>query len=51
MSKREFSDNCDEIVTDTTPTATPHPFAAWRAVYERKAVLQLGPLSRTALLH
>ena len=28
-------DNRDEIVTDTTPTATPHPFAAWRAVHER----------------
>ena len=28
-------DSRDEIVTDTTPTATPHPFAAWRAAHER----------------
>jgi len=31
-------DNRDEIVSDTTPTATPHPFAAWRAVHERNVV-------------
>jgi len=31
-------DNRDEIFTDTTPTATPHPFAAWRAVHERNVV-------------
>jgi nucleoside-diphosphate-sugar epimerase len=31
-------DNRDEIVTDTTPTATPHPFAAWQAVHERNVV-------------
>ena len=31
-------DSRDEIVTDTTPTATPHPFAAWRAVHERNVV-------------
>ena len=31
-------DNRDEIVTDTTPTANPHPFAAWRAVHERRVV-------------
>ena len=28
-------DSRDEIVTDTTPTTTPHPFAEWRAVHER----------------
>ena len=28
-------DSRDEIVTDTTPTTKPHPFAAWRAVHER----------------
>lgn len=28
-------DSREEIVTDTTPTATPHPFAVWRAVHER----------------
>ena len=31
-------DSRDEIVCDTTPTATPHPFAAWRAVHERDVV-------------
>ena len=31
-------DNRDEIVTDTTPTETPHPYAAWRAVHERNVV-------------
>lgn len=31
-------DSRDEIFTDTTPTATPHPFAAWRAVHERNVV-------------
>ena len=31
-------DNRDETVTDTTPTATPHPFAAWRAIHERYVV-------------
>ena len=31
-------DNRDEVVCDTTPTATPHPFAAWRAVHERNVV-------------
>ncbi|KAF9789774.1 NAD(P)-binding protein [Thelephora terrestris] len=31
-------DNRDEIVTDTTPTETPHPHAAWRAVHERNVV-------------
>ena len=31
-------DNRDEIVTDTTPTATPHPFTTWRAVHERNVV-------------
>ena len=31
-------DNRDEIVTDTTPTATPHPFVAWKAVHERNVV-------------
>jgi nucleoside-diphosphate-sugar epimerase len=31
-------DNRDEIVTDTTPTATPHPFTAWRAAHERNVV-------------
>ena len=31
-------DNRDEIFTDTTPTSTPHPFAAWRAVHERNVV-------------
>ena len=31
-------DSRDEIVSDTTPTATPHPFAAWRAVHERHVV-------------
>ena len=31
-------DNRDEIVTDTTPTTTPHPFVAWHAVHERNVV-------------
>ena len=31
-------DSRDEVVSDTTPTATPHPFAAWRAVHERNVV-------------
>ncbi|KAF9643435.1 NAD(P)-binding protein [Thelephora ganbajun] len=31
-------DNRDEIITDTTPTATPHPFVAWRAEHERNVV-------------
>jgi len=30
--------NRDEITTDTTPTATPHPFVVWRAVHERIVV-------------
>lgn len=30
--------NRDEIVTDTTPTATPHPFTTWRAAHERNVV-------------
>jgi len=31
-------DSRDEIVSDTTPTAAPHPFVAWRAVHERNVV-------------
>lgn len=27
-------DSRDKIVTDTTPTPNPHPFAAWRATHE-----------------
>jgi len=30
--------NRDEIVTDTTPTVTPNPFAAWKVVHERNLV-------------
>ena len=31
-------DSREEIISDTTPTTTPHPFAAWRAVHERNVV-------------
>ena len=31
-------DNRDEVVSDTTPTTSPHPFVAWRAVHERNVV-------------
>ena len=31
-------DNRDEIVTDTTPTITPHPFVAWRLAHERNVI-------------
>jgi len=31
-------DNRDEVITDTTPTAAPHPFVAWRAFHERDVV-------------
>ena len=31
-------DNREEVVTDTTPTTTPHPYSAWRVVHERNVV-------------
>jgi len=31
-------DNRDEIVTDTTPTTTPHPWSAWRPAHERNVI-------------
>jgi len=31
-------DSRDEIVTDTTPTTTPHPYVAWRPAHERNVI-------------